>query len=203
MKFLALTTMAATASAFTPASMDARAITSLSAEVSRQSFLGQAALVAGSLVSFPMAGSAAKYGSFGAGSPLVIEAKDAEIDSDVLASEPVQKALKKVKGYKDAVGEIKQALVADSQTNIKPYIIKKLDFAGLRDDLYAINAALEEDSQRGTDRLVRVIIQDITELDIANNLKEGVARSPRRLEIMNGKLEKLDKAFSDYLAFAN
>eukprot|EP00522_Entomoneis_paludosa_P010860 CAMPEP_0172457142 /NCGR_PEP_ID=MMETSP1065-20121228/20239_1 /TAXON_ID=265537 /ORGANISM="Amphiprora paludosa, Strain CCMP125" /LENGTH=196 /DNA_ID=CAMNT_0013210683 /DNA_START=123 /DNA_END=713 /DNA_ORIENTATION=- len=196
--------MVATASAFTPAPMqDARTATSLSAEVSRQSFLGQSALVVGSLISFPMAGSAAKYGSFGAGSPLVIEAKDAEIDAEILASAPVQKALEKAKGYQAAVREIKGALSADAQTNVKPYIIKSLDFASLRDDLNVINMALEEDSQRGVDRLIRVIMQDITELEIANNQKDGIARSPRRLEIMEGKLDKLDKAFGDYLAFAN
>ena len=176
--------------------------TALSAELSRQHFLAQSAVAVGALVSSPLAGSAAKYGSFGAGSPLVIEATDADIDSEVLASEPVQKAVSKVKEYQATVKEIQQGLAADSQLNIKPVIVKKLDFASLRDDLNVINLALEEDSQRGTDRLIRAIMQDITELEIANNQKEGVPRSPRRLEIMEGKLAKLDKAFADYLAFA-
>jgi hypothetical protein len=65
-----------------------------------------------------------------------------------------------------------------------------------------MNTAFEEDTQRGTDRLIRNIIQDITELEAANNQKEGIERSPRRLEIMMGKLAKLDKAFDDLLAFA-
>merc|ERR1712228_46529 len=115
----------------------------------------------------------------------------------------VQKALEKVKGYQAAVREISAALSADSQTNVRPYIVKNIDFGSLRDDLNVINLAVEEDSQKGVDRLVRVIIQDITELEIANNQKDGVARSPRRLEIMEGKLAKLDKAFGDYLAFGN
>ena len=158
-------------------------------------------MLIGSLVAQPMSASAAKYGSFGAGSPLVVDASEAEIDPEVLASEPVQKAISKVLGYQAAVKEIQDGLTADSQLNVKPFIVKKLDFAALRDDLNVINLALDEDSQRGTDRLIRTIMQDITELEIANNQKDGVPRSPRRLEIMQGKLDKLDKAFSDYLAF--
>ena len=80
--------------------------------------------------------------------------------------------------------------------------MKSLDFSSLRDTLNVLNTALDEDSQKGTDRLIRAIMQDITELEIANTQKDGIPRSPRRLEIMQGKLSKLDKAFSDYLAFA-
>lgn len=149
-----------------------------------------------------MSGMAAKYGAFGAGSPLVVDASDADIDPKVLASEPVQKAISKVRGYRATVKEIQEGLSANPQLDVKPFIVKKLDFASLRDDLNVINLALEEESQRGTDRLIRVIMQDITELEIANTQKDGIPRSSRRLEIMEGKLLKLDKAFEDYLAFS-
>ena len=46
---------------------------------------------------------------------------------------------------------------------------------------------------------MRVILQDITEIEIANSQKDNVERSPRRLEILNGKLAKLDAAFAEYL----
>ncbi|KAL7557506.1 hypothetical protein ACA910_005261 [Epithemia clementina (nom. ined.)] len=203
MKYFVVACLVASSSAFSPVPMSESTTsnTALSAELSRQSFLGQSALLVGSLMSFPMSASAAKYGSFGAGSPLVVEVSDAEIDSEVLASAPVQKAIAKVKEYQATVKEMQNGLAADPQLNVKPFIVKNLDFASLRDDLNVLNQALEEDSQRGTDRLIRVIMQDITELEIANNQKEGVTRSPRRLEIMQGKLAKLDQAFTDYLAF--
>jgi hypothetical protein len=60
----------------------------------------------------------------------------------------------------------------------------------------------DEDTQRGTDRLIRIILQDITELSVASKLKAGISRSERRIEAINKKLEKLSKAFEDYLAFA-
>lgn len=132
----------------------------------------------------------------------MINPSDAEIDMDILGSSKVQDALKKVKGYKSAVNTMQSALESNPQYNVKPVIVKELDFANLRDSLNVVNSAFEEDTQRGTDKLIRVILQDITELEQANAQKDGIERSPRRLEIMKGKLVKLDKAFDDYLAFA-
>lgn len=150
----------------------------------------------------PLPAFAAKYGSIGAGSSAVLDPSEAEIDEDVLKSSDVQGALEKVKGYQSTVQKMKAGLDSDPQANLKPFIVKELDFANLRDSLNILNSAFEEDTQRGTDRLIRAILQDITELETANAQKDGVPRSARRLEIMQGKLAKLDKAFGDYLAFA-
>lgn len=154
------------------------------------------------LLQQPQPANAAKYGGFGAGSPGLLDPSQAEVDTEVLGSGRVQDALKKVKGYKSAVNTMQTALEGNPQFNVKPVIAKELDFAGLRETLNTVNSAFEEDTQRGTDRLIRVIMQDITELESANNQKDGIERSPRRLENMKGKLAKLDQAFSDYLAFA-
>lgn len=163
----------------------------------------QAAGLSASLLATPFPAFAAKYGSLGAGSSAVLDPSEAEVDESILKSSAVQGALTKVKGYQSTVQKMMAGLDADPQLNIRPFIIKELDFASLRDTLNTVNTAFEEDTQRGTDRLIRVIMQDITELETANSQKDGVARSPRRLEIMQGKLAKLDKAFGDYLAFAN
>jgi len=175
-------------------------------QTTRSDFIATAAaaLVTGSaaLLSQPQPAAAAKYGSFGAGSPEVLDPSQADVDADILGSSKVQDALKKVRGYKGAVNSMQTALESNPQYNVKPVILKELDFANLRDSLNTVNSAFEEDTQRGTDRLIRVILQDITELEQANNQKDGIERSARRVEIMQGKLAKLDKAFNDYLAFA-
>jgi hypothetical protein len=150
----------------------------------------------------PQSASAAKYGGFGAGSPEVLDPSAAEVDSDVLGSGAVQKALVKVKGYQASVRSMQSTLATDKQANVKPTLIKELDFGDLRATLNTVNTAFEEDTQRGTDRLIRAIIQDITELEISNKQKEGIPRSDRRVDTMNAKLAKLDKAFEDLLAFA-
>merc|ERR1712127_856874 len=96
---------------------------------------------------------------------------------------------------------IKATLAGNKQADVGPAIRKDLDFVALRSDLNTLNTAFDEDTQRGTDRLVRLIMQDVTELETANKQKDGVQRSEKRLSIMVGKLAKLNKAFSDYLAF--
>eukprot|EP00578_Thalassiosira_sp_NH16_P020439 CAMPEP_0181094246 /NCGR_PEP_ID=MMETSP1071-20121207/9887_1 /TAXON_ID=35127 /ORGANISM="Thalassiosira sp., Strain NH16" /LENGTH=204 /DNA_ID=CAMNT_0023176555 /DNA_START=667 /DNA_END=1281 /DNA_ORIENTATION=- len=191
---------------FVPNSSFLCASTALNAEkgsTSRIAFLQQsAAAVAASVTLFPGQANAAKYGGFGAGSPEVIDPKDAIVDEEILKSDSVQKAIGGVKGYKQSVVDMKSALSADTQADIGPKIRKDLDFSVIRSDLNAINAALDEDTQRGTDRIVRAILQDITELEVSQKQKPGVARSETRLGNVCKKLDKLEKSFDDYLAFA-
>lgn len=168
----------------------------------RAEFLQQSLAAAAALTFLPSSASAAKYGGFGRGSPEVLDPKTAEVDKDILGSEPVQKSLDGVKGYLSSVKSMQSALASDSQADIGASIRKDLDFVKLRSDLNTINTAFDEDTQRGTDRLIRIIMQDVTELETANRQKAGVQRSEIRLNTMKGKLEKLSKAFEDYLAFA-
>lgn len=98
--------------------------------------------------------------------------------------------------------QLKSTLQSDDQADIGPAIRQKLDFVKLRVDLNTLNSAFDEDTQRGTDRLIRLTLQDITELDSANKQKPNVPRSEKRIAIMIGKLDKLSKSFSDYIKFA-
>lgn len=179
--------------------------TALNAELSRQSFLSQAVVAlfgSTALIGGQESAIAATYGSFGASSPAVIDPKDAEIDTEIMSTKVVQNAIDKIKGYKSVVAKMEASLESDSQVNLNSVILKELDFANLRESFNIYNSAFEEDTQRGTDRLIRVIMQDITELEIANKQKDDIARSPRRVETMKGKLAKLDQAFSDILAYS-
>lgn len=159
------------------------------------------AATAAAFTFLPNSANAAKYGSFGAGSPEVLDPSTAVVDEEILASESVQKAFAAVKSYKKTIEDIKATLDGNNQADVGPIIRKELDFVQLRADLNTLNSAFDEETQRGTDRLVRLIMQDVTELETANKQKPGVERSEKRLSIMYGKLEKLSKAFADYLAF--
>jgi len=108
-----------------------------------------------------------------------------------------------VKGYKQSIVDIQASLKSDPQADVGPSIRKGLDVSAIRTDLNAINAALDEDTQRGTDRIVRAILQDIGELEVTQKQKPGVARSETRLGNVCRKVEKLEKSFDDYLAFGN
>jgi len=169
---------------------------------SRAEFFQQIGVAAVSSVTLlPNAANAAKYGGFGAGSPEVVSPKDAIIDDEILASEDVQKSIAKIKAYTGAVDEMIGALVSDSQADIGPYLRKTLEISQLRTDLNTYNTAFDEDTQRGTDRLIRVVLQDIAEVEIANKQKAGVTRSQIRLDNLNGKLGKLSKSLKELLAF--
>merc|ERR1712174_120193 len=113
-------------------------------------------------------------GGFGAGSPEVIDPKDAIVDDEILKSDSVQKAISAVKGYKQSVVDMKSTLVSDNQADIGPKIRKDFDFSVIRTDLNAINAALDEETQKQ---------------------KPGVPRSETRLGNVNRKLDKLEKSF--------
>ena len=132
----------------------------------------------------------------------VIDPKDSIVDDEIFKTAPVQKALKAVKNYSSIVSEMKKALTANSQVDLKPVIRKEFEFSALRADLNTLNTAFDEDTQRGTDRLIRVILQDLTELEIANAQKDGIPRSDIRLSKMNGKLDKLEDAFNTFLKFS-
>lgn len=150
---------------------------------------------------FPGAASAAKYGGIGASSPGVLDPKDAIVDSEVLASSVVQDALKSVKGYLGLVGEMKKAVAGNDQVNLEPVLRKQFDFGKLRADLNTLNTAFDEDTQRGTDRLIRGILQDLTEIEVSNTQKDGIERSARRVATLNSKLDKVESAFNQFLAF--
>ena len=165
-------------------------------------FLQQSASIAATLFILPGQASAKLFG-LGADSPEVIDPKDAIIDEEILKSDSVQKGISAVRGYKQSVVDMRSMLTADAQADIGPKIRKDFDFSVVRSDLNAINTALDEDTQRGTDPIGRAILQDITELEVTQKQKPGVARSDTRLNNVCRKLEKLEKSFDDYLAFAN
>jgi hypothetical protein len=149
--------------------------------------------------SFP---SAANAGWVTGPGSAVIDPKEAIVDEEILKSGPVQQALKDVSGYASIVTDMKAALQKDSQVNLAPVIKKTFDFSKLRSDLNTLNSAFDEETQRGTDRLIRGILQDLTELEVANVQKDGITRSEIRVGKMNAKLDKLQGAFDEYLKFA-
>jgi hypothetical protein len=172
------------------------------AMMSRVIGIGSTSFVSSLLLPISSA-SAAQYGGFGAGSPEVIDPTTAQFDIDVLKSSSVQKAIDTVREYKSGVNQMQSSLNQDAQVDLHSILVKRYDPATVRTTLNTVNTAFEEDTQRGTDRLIRAILQDVTELDLANAVKAGTSRSVRRVETLQAKLSKLDKAFGDILAFVD
>lgn len=101
------------------------------------------------------------------------------IDKEQLAKPELQAGLKDLAANKGKV----EALYAGFKENNNLQLsasIQSFSIVKLRDDLNKLTLALDEDTQLKTDKLVRVIIQDLVELEQATRLKEGAARTPKK-----------------------
>ena len=77
-----------------------------------------------------------------------------------------------------------------------------MSFVGdVRTDLNKFNEAFSEDTQRGTDRLIRVVLQDITELKKDAIIADGKTRGDIKVSIIQKRLESTKKALSELIAF--
>ncbi|GAB5037520.1 Hypothetical protein NocV09_08400130 [Nannochloropsis oceanica] len=133
--------------------------------------------------------------------PEVIKPVDAEIDQDILKSSDVQDELKAIRKYQAGVSSIKADFTGNPQADLYDRVRKELDVSSLRDSLNKVNTVFSEDTQRGTDRIVRIILQDVNELEVAARQRPGTTRSDTKLKLINKKLKKLDDAFSELLTY--
>ena len=132
----------------------------------------------------------------------VANPKTAEIDKDLLKSDSVQSQVQQVEKVRGTVKKLQAGLDANMQVDLSPIFGKDLDTLKLRNSLNKINeVVVDEETQRGTDRLTRTIIQDVYELEASSKVKDGYARSAKKAASMQAKLVKLDESFGQYLAF--
>ena len=93
-------------------------------------------------------------------------------------------------------------LSSNTQADLIPGIRKTFEFSKLRNDMNTFGTSFDEDTQRSIDRISRLIIQDVTELEAASAFKGG-GRSEKRYANVLGKLKKLDGAFGELLAYTS
>ncbi|CAM9831696.1 unnamed protein product [Ectocarpus sp. 12 AP-2014] len=173
---------------------------------SRQAFLQQG--VAGVL---SLAGIAAlsQPASAGGLSPVsnsdkwagVLDPRSAVKDSTKMASDGVKKDLAALKTYQSATKDISDALAKDPQANVLPKVQEAFKFAEFRQVLNEVNDVFDEETQRGTDLIIRNMLQDALELSQASKMKPDVPRSARKVEVLTKKLKKLDQAFDTLNAY--
>lgn len=135
------------------------------------------------------------------GESIYVSPSAAVVDREVLGSAPVQKSVESLVSYKAAVTDLCGKLKSDGQADLVPAIRTTFDFALLRTSLNTLGTAFDEDTQRSLDRISRLIIQDVQELEAASAFKGG-GRSEIRRANVEKKLNKLEGAFGELLAFA-
>ena len=125
-----------------------------------------------------------------------------EIDAAVRDSSAVQADLKKVQQYATMAKELNAKFLADPQADIKP-LVNAFNRAELRTALNSVNSIFSEDFQKNSDRIVRNIIQDLSEMDSVVGLKDGVARSRKKIVSVERFCSKLEKDLNEFLSYAN
>ena len=140
---------------------------------------------------------AASYGSFGKGATAVIDPTTAVV---VGVTDDVKSGSSSITKYIDTVKSIRSDLSKNAAMDlIGP--IKSLPPAGLRDAMNKFNTAFDEETQRGTDRLIRVALQDITELQREVIVKDGKSRSEAKAAIVDKRLAALEDALTTLSSF--
>jgi hypothetical protein len=124
-----------------------------------------------------------------------------EIDKEVLGSGAVQADLKKIQQYAAKAKELSAKFTAEPQSDIKP-LVSAFNRAEIRTSMNSVNTIFSEDFQKQSDRLVRNVIQDLSELDSIVPIKEGTQRSPKKITAIARFVSKLDKDLAEFLAFA-
>lgn len=87
------------------------------------------------------------------------------------------------------------------QFNFADSLSTDFNLGSVRNTLNKYNVGFSEDSQRGSDRLIRLVLQDITLLERESGVKAGRERSANKIEAVQKRLEATETALNDLAAF--
>eukprot|EP00612_Vaucheria_litorea_P000010 CAMPEP_0171451742 /NCGR_PEP_ID=MMETSP0945-20130129/120_1 /TAXON_ID=109269 /ORGANISM="Vaucheria litorea, Strain CCMP2940" /LENGTH=176 /DNA_ID=CAMNT_0011976253 /DNA_START=129 /DNA_END=659 /DNA_ORIENTATION=+ len=168
----------------------------------RRTFIKESSLAILGISSFAGNASAAKYFGDKTDYPEVIQPKNAVKNEELYDSSATKSAVSNIKEYRSAILELQDKLSKDPQADLRTALKERLSYSKLRNDLNTAGSAFEEDSQRGLDRITRIILQDIVEFEEASKFKkDGSLRNERRITSMKAKLKKLEQAFDEMLSY--
>lgn len=131
----------------------------------------------------------------------IVKAGDAVLDTDALNSGAVKRALDDFKGYAVGIVKIKAALEQDSQFDVVRIVRSNYDFVKVRATFNAMTPIWDEETQRGVDRVMRGILQDLVELEAAAKFNDEGKRTPKKLALTTEKLQKTDGDFRKLFAY--
>lgn len=144
---------------------------------------------------------AANYGGFGSTYAEVVDPKDVQY-SDNKNSDDAKAGLEALKGFKSAVTTMKSDLTKDNNIELFDRVKKELPIGSVRTSLNKYNSMFAEDTQRGTDRLIRSLVQDLTELDRETTVKAGKTRSEAKTNAVMKRLTAAEDALAGLEAFS-
>ncbi|CAM9468143.1 unnamed protein product, partial [Hapterophycus canaliculatus] len=111
----------------------------------------------------------------------VLDPRAAVKDAEKMASDTVKKDLDALKKYQEATKKISDMLAKDPQADVLPMVKESFKFAEFRAVLNEVNDVFDEETQRGTDLIIRNMLQDALELANASKMKGDIPRSERKV----------------------
>lgn len=156
--------------------------------VSRRELLSAAAAALSAAVLAPKAASAADFQGAvskalfpkqGFNAPDLLPTSKVVVDREILSKKEATAALKRLHDYDGAISDLYSRFTANPQIELTGPVKSMVSISDLRNALNIVNEAIDEDSQVETDKVVRGIIQDIGELEMAGALKSGSTRTAK------------------------
>lgn len=137
----------------------------------------------------------------GGGYAEVVDPKTAEFNDELKNSDDVKAGVAGLGELIKSVGSIKEDLAKDNNIDLVGRVSKDLNAGKIRNILNKYNQAFSEDTQRGTDRLIRGVVQDIQEIERDVVVKAGKVRSESKTNNLNKRLDATEKALKELAAF--
>ncbi|CAN8071155.1 unnamed protein product [Agarophyton chilense] len=123
------------------------------------------------------------------------------VDKSLLETKEAKAALGILKDYEGKISDLYSQFKQDPQLDLTSSVRKLVNISELRNALNVVNEAIDELSQTETDKIVRGIIQDIGELEVAATLKKGSQRTMKKIERTTDWLDKITGDFTKLLSF--
>ncbi|PXF46408.1 hypothetical protein BWQ96_03802 [Gracilariopsis chorda] len=137
----------------------------------------------------------------GFNAPDALKPSENIVDKSVIETKEGQAALKKLKEYDTKIAQLYLQFKENPQLDLTPSVRNLVSISELRNALNVVNEAIDEQSQTETDKIVRGIIQDISELEVAAVLKKGGQRTPKKIDRTADWFEKITGDFTRLLSF--
>ena len=137
----------------------------------------------------------------GGGYAEVVDPKNAIFNDELKNSEDVKAGVSGLADLTKTLQSIKADLVKDPNVDLVGRVAKDLNAGKIRTVLNKYNQAFSEDTQRGTDRLIRGIVQDVQELERDVVVKAGKSRSESKIKNLTKRLDVTESALKDLAAF--
>ena len=153
------------------------------------------------MISIGSPADAANYFGKGNSYSEVVDPKSAVMNEETYKSDDVKAGVEGLAKLRGTVDSMKSAVSANKNADISSFLKGDFSALKLRTVLNKYNNAFSEDTQRGTDRLIRAVIQDATELERESQVKPGKDRSDTKLGNVQKRLDAAGAALAELADF--